>query len=67
MLLAFNGHLYAPGDIWFRIDPVTLQSVQLVPTKLPEKHRCRRWGVSSHYGLVGWKNWAEFYRIQVTP
>jgi hypothetical protein len=54
-ILPFDGWAYVPGFVWRRIHPETLQVECLLPegAVLPEPYRFMRFGVSAHYGLVG--------------
>lgn len=54
-LLPYDGWAYVPGFVWRRIHPETLQVECLLPARavLPRPYRCMRFGVSAHYGLVG--------------
>jgi hypothetical protein len=53
---------YITGRVWWRIQTETLQVEKLLPeqTELPTPYRNLHFGVSAHYGLIG-------YRLYVPP
>ncbi len=65
--IEYKGKVYAPGKIWYCIDPKTHEKEKLVDLQLPEPYSSlNHYWVSAHYGLVGW-NWDYgFYQIRIT-
>jgi hypothetical protein len=66
--LEYNGQVYIPGRIWYRIDPSTGKRETLVTQgRLPDPYgSLSDYWVSAHYGLVGWKGKQELYQITIT-
>ena len=51
-----DGYLITGGEQWFKLDPVTMKEKRYVS---PDPNRVLKspanWGLSAHYGLIGWK------------
>lgn len=66
-ILPYDGFLYVPGLIWYRIDPQTMKEEQLCPDRLPRLASDQdNFGVAIHYGLLGWAYGKKFYQFDVS-
>ena len=66
--LVYEGKIYVPGRIWYRIDPNTGERETLVTQgTLPDPYASLQdFWVSAHYGLAGWWKARGLYQIRIT-
>lgn len=59
-IVPYQGWLYIPGSMWFRIHQQTFAEERLCKVKVPQPLGNMRFCVSAHYGLIG-------YRLSLPP
>jgi hypothetical protein len=64
LLLPLGDFIYVTGDIWFRINAVTMQTEQLSPDLVPQA-AAQYYSTSAHYGLIGWDYRKPFRQFTV--
>jgi hypothetical protein len=43
-----------PGSVWHSVDPDTFAYERMNATAIPNDYRFAHYGISAHYGLIGW-------------
>ncbi len=66
-LLPHGEELVLPGNCWLALDPQTWEVELLASPFLPRQTPFARYGVSAHYGLVGWSGRGPLYRFTIEP
>lgn len=62
-VLQYDGWLYVPGEVWWRIDPNTFKSELLTPHRLRNGFATLfHYDTSAHYGLLAW-NLKHIYQV----
>ena len=61
------GHIYLPGDVWWRFNPETLGVERLGPGPLTGRstNDGRLYGVSAHFGLLAWNKAGKVFRVHI--
>ncbi|MEQ8785683.1 MAG: hypothetical protein RIC55_05270 [Pirellulaceae bacterium] len=63
-LLRHEGKIVNGGETWRLLDE-RLQQTWLAETALPKRYHFRFYGLSAHYGIVGWHYGDQFYRASI--
>ncbi|MDP6555688.1 MAG: hypothetical protein QGG71_13550 [Pirellulaceae bacterium] len=62
-VLQYDGWLYVPGEVWWRINPVSFKAELLTPRRLPNGFAALyRFDTSAHYGILAW-NLRHIYQV----
>lgn len=66
-LLPWNNAIVIPGRKWRRVDVNAGNTKILNEVDLPSSLQLKRFGISSHFGMIGWFPGGELFQIRIAP